>query len=69
MRLSSTLSNNQRKNFCEKILFLIRYQIIKTNNNNYCWQKHGIIDTDIESADWRKNWYKLSTEQFVNMFH
>ena len=69
MRLSSTLSNNQRKNFVKKFFFLIRYQIIKTNNNNYCWQEHGIIDTDIESADWRKNWYKLSTEQFVNMFH
>ena len=70
MKLSSTLSNNQRKIFVKKFFFLIRYQIIKTNNNNnYCWQKHGIIDSDIESADWRKNWYKLSTEQFVNMFH
>ena len=55
MRLSSTLSNNQRKNFVKKFFFLIRYQIIKTNNNNnYCRQEHGIIDTDIESADWRK---------------
>ena len=46
MKLSSTLSNNQRKNFVKKFFFLIRYQIIKTNNNNnYCYCYPLILQT------------------------